>query len=65
MKAMSVHLTFFFEETKVAEEEIRRRLDELLMMEFDGEVEDWSVQWAGGDPPSSEELTTKLDRLDT
>ncbi len=65
MKAIRVNLTFFFDEAKVGEQEIRSRLEKLLVDQFP-EVRDRDVHWQAA--PSSgavEDLAAKLDRLDT
>ncbi|HEX5369280.1 MAG TPA: hypothetical protein VFY10_07685 [Dehalococcoidia bacterium] len=65
MQATRVNLTFFYDESRIAEHEIRSRLEKLLVDQFP-EVRDRDVHWqtapAAGSP---QDLEAKLDRLDT
>lgn len=65
MKAIRVNLTFFFDETMIAEHELKTRLERLLADEFP-EVRDRDVHWqAAPSTGAPDDLAAKLDRLDT
>ncbi len=65
MKAIRVNLTFFFDETKVGEQEIKSRLERLLVDQFP-EVRDRDLHWqAAPSSGAADDLAAKLDRLDT
>jgi hypothetical protein len=45
MTTIRTHLTFTFDERKFMKEGIQDRLDDVLMNEFDGDVDDIHTRW--------------------
>ena len=65
MKAIRVNLTFFYDEAKLGEQEIKARLEKLLIDEFP-EVRDRDLHWQEAPTTSAKEnLEAHLERLDT
>ena len=65
MKAIRINLTFFYDEARVGEQEIKNRLERLLATQFP-EVRDRDVHYQDGSSAARfEDLEPHLERLDT
>ena len=64
MKAIRINLTFFFDETRIREHDLKARLEKLLADEFP-EVRDRDVHYQDGPFAAPEDLMARLERLDT